>query len=369
MLDEDSPREKMIAIILGTRPEIIKMSPVVRECQRRGADHFVLHTGQHYSYSMDRVFFEELELPDSSHNLDVGSGRQGEQTGRMLEGVERVLLDERPDVVLVQGDTNTVLAGALAARKLGIAIGHVEAGLRSFDRSMPEEINRVVADHLSDLLFVPTDVARGHLAAEGITKGVFKTGNTIVDALRQNLDLAQAKSNMLHRLGLEEGQYLLATAHRAENVDDPERLRGMIRGMQAVSEELRMTLVFPAHPRTRKRLEEISLEADGVLLTDPIGYLDFLMLEAGARLVLTDSGGVQEEACVLHVPCVTMRLSTERPETVDVGANVLAGTDEKVILEKARRMMSAKRRWRNPFGDGRAAERIVARSLRVHRSE
>jgi UDP-N-acetylglucosamine 2-epimerase (non-hydrolysing) len=355
----------MIAIVLGTRPEIIKMSPVMRECQRRNLDHFVLHTGQHYSYDMDRVFFEELELPDPKHKLEVGSGAHGEQTGKMLAGIEKVLLLERPDIVLVQGDTNTVLAGALAASKLGVKVGHVEAGLRCYDRSMPEEINRVLADHLSDLLFVPTDVAKQHLASEGITKGVHKTGNTIVDAVRQNLDLAERKSNVLHRLGLEDDHYLLATAHRQENVDDPEHLRGMIEGMQRVSDELKMSLVFPAHPRTRKRIEEFEIRPEGILVTEPLGYLDFLMLEANARMILTDSGGVQEEACILHVPCVTMRTSTERPETISVKANILAGTSPGSILAASRKQMGARRRWRNPFGDGRSAEKIVARCARI----
>jgi UDP-N-acetylglucosamine 2-epimerase (non-hydrolysing) len=353
----------MIAIILGTRPEIIKMSPVVRECRKRKLDHLVLHTGQHYSYDMDKVFFEELELPDPDFKLDVGSGLHGEQTSKMLTGIEKVLMKQRPDIVLVQGDTNTVLAGALAASKVGVRVGHVEAGLRCYDRSMPEEINRVLADHLSHLLFVPTNVARQHLAKEGITKGVYKTGNTIVDAVRQNLDLAERKSNALHRLGLEDDDYLLATAHRQENVDDPKRLKGMIEGLQRVSDELKMTMVLPAHPRTRKRMEEFGLSPDGILLTEPMGYLDFLMLEANSRLILTDSGGVQEEACILHVPCVTMRESTERPETISVKANLLAGTDPRAILEMARRQMRARTRWRNPFGDGKAAERIVARCV------
>ena len=351
----------MIAIVLGTRPEIIKMSPIVRECQRRGLDHFVLHTGQHYSYAMDRVFFEELGLPGAKYNLEVGSGLQGEQTGKIIEGVERTLLRERPDTVLVQGDTNTVLAAALAASKLGIRVGHVEAGLRCFERRMPEEVNRVLTDHLSDLLFVPTGTARENLRKEGITKGVVKTGNTIVDAVHQNLDLAEKRSNVLHRLGLEDGHYILATAHRQENVDQLEHLQGMVEGLRQVSEELRMTLVFPVHPRTRRRMEEFDIDAQGILLTDPLGYLDFLMLEANARLILTDSGGVQEEACILRVPCVTMRQSTERPETIDVGANVLAGTRSTAILEMATRMMEGKRRWRNPFGDGRAAEKILAK--------
>jgi UDP-N-acetylglucosamine 2-epimerase (non-hydrolysing) len=348
-----------VALVLGTRPEIIKMSPVVRACQNLGVEFIILHTGQHYSYDMDKVFFEELDLPPADHNLEAGSGMHGEQTGKILQGIEKVLVKERPQAVLVQGDTNTVLAGALAASKLGIRVGHVEAGLRSYDRSMPEETNRVLTDHLADFLYVPTQIARQNLRREGITRGVVRTGNTVVDALKQNLLLAHAKSNVLHRLGLEEDNYLLATAHRQENVDDPKRLRDMLLGMRRVSDQLKMTLVFPAHPRTRSRLSEFDVDAEGIFLTDPFGYLDFLELEANARLVLTDSGGVQEEACILKVPCVTMRRSTERPETVEVGANLLAGTDPQRIFAQVQRMMQAKRSWRNPFGDGRAGERIV----------
>jgi len=348
-----------VAIILGTRPEIIKMSPVVRACRAQGVEALILHTGQHYSYDMDKVFFEELELPQADYNLEVGSGMHGEQTGKILQGIEKVLVKERPGAVLVQGDTNTVLAGALAAAKLGIKVGHVEAGLRSYDRTMPEEANRVLTDHISDWLYVPTEVARQNLRQEGITRGVVRTGNTVVDAVKQNLALAQHKSNVLHRLGLEDDHYILATAHRQENVDDPKRLRDMVLGMRKVSDELKMTLIFPAHPRTRNRLSEFDVDAEGILLTDPFGFLDFLVLEANARLILTDSGGVQEEACILKVPCVTLRRNTERPETVEVGANALAGTDPSSIFDQARKMMRARRSWRNPFGDGRAGERIV----------
>ena len=339
------------------------MSPVVRACKSSGAEFIILHTGQHYSYEMDQVFFDELELPPSDYNLEVGSGMHGEQTGKILQGIEKVLVKERPDAVLVEGDTNTVLAGALAAAKLGIKVGHVEAGLRSFDRSMPEELNRVLTDHISDWLFIPTEGARQHLLKEGITRGVVRTGNTIVDAVRQNLVLARHKSNVLHRLGLEEDNYLLATAHRQENVDDPVKLKNMLLGLRKVSDQLNMTLILPAHPRTRGRIAEFDVDCQGILVTDPFGYLDFLELEANARLVLTDSGGVQEEACILRVPCVTMRQNTERPETIEVGSNLLAGTDPQRILGQAKRMMLAKRRWRNPFGDGRAAQRIVRKAM------
>ena len=340
------------------------MCPVIRACQKLNVDHFVLHTGQHYSYSMDRVFFEELELPDADYNLEVGSGSHAEQTGKIMSGVERVLVEEVPSVVLVQGDTNTVLAGALAAAKLGIKVGHVEAGLRSYDRTMPEEINRVLADHISDYLFVPTEIARRNLASEGITKGVIRTGNTVVDAVRQNRRLAEKKSNVMRRLKVEKGGFVLATAHRQENVDHEERLRGMIEGMRLVGRHLGVPVIFPAHPRTQKRIEEFGVDTEPIRMLDPVGYLDFLQLEANAALALTDSGGVQEETCILGVRCVTLRNNTERPETVEVGSNLLAGTDSKKILAQAKRMLASKKGWSNPFGDGKAGERIVRRVSR-----
>jgi UDP-N-acetylglucosamine 2-epimerase (non-hydrolysing) len=349
-----------IAIILGTRPEIIKMAPVIRECQRRGLDYSIIHTGQHYSYQMDRIFFEQLELPQPDHNLDVGSGNHGEQTGRILADLEAVLMAERPDVVLVQGDTNTVMAGALAASKLHIKVGHVEAGLRSYDRSMPEEINRVVADHISDYLFAPTEISKANLLREGIAEEkIHVTGNTIVDSVYQNLEIAMRKVNILADLGLEPKGYFLVTSHRQENVDNKERLGEIIRGLEMIKSEFGLPVVFPVHPRTRKMVESFGFELDGIRAIEPLGFLEFLQLEAGARLALTDSGGVQEEACILGVPCVTMRENTERPETLDVGANVLAGVSSERIMSGARRMLEAESGWMNPFGDGRAGMKIV----------
>lgn len=349
-----------VAVVLGTRPEIIKMSPVVRACQRRGTDFFLLHTGQHYSYEMDQVFFDQLELPRPRHKLDVGSGTHGAQTGAMLAGIEKVLQAERPGAVLVQGDTNTVLAGALAAAKMGIPVGHVEAGLRSHDRSMPEEINRVAADHVSTHLFAPTEGSARTLLAEGIPKErVFVTGNTIVDAVLQNRDLAARRASVLADFGVEPGAYVLMTAHRQENVDDARRFQGMLDGARAVGRELGVPVVYPIHPRSRKTLADLKLDAEGVRLVNPVDFLGFLQLEANARLVLTDSGGVQEETCILGVPCVTLRDNTERPETVEVGANVLAGTRSDAILDAARGMLARPRGWPNPFGDGKSAERIL----------
>ena len=349
-----------IAIILGTRPEIIKMAPVIRECQRRGLDYSIIHTGQHYSYQMDRIFFEQLELPQPDHNLDVGSGNHGEQTGRILADLEAVLMAERPDVVLVQGDTNTVLAGALAASKLHIKVGHVEAGLRSYDRSMPEEINRVVADHVSDYCFAPTETSKSNLLKEGIAEEkIHVTGNTIVDSVYQNLEIAMRKVNILADLDLEPKGYFLVTSHRQENVDSRERLGEIIRGLQMVKSEFGLPVVFPVHPRTRKMAESFGFELDGIQAIEPLGFLEFLQLEAGARLALTDSGGVQEEACILGVPCMTLRDNTERPETLDVGANLLAGADALRMVDRAKRIMQQGNGWKNPFGDGKASQLII----------
>jgi len=350
----------MISIILGTRPEIIKMAPVIRACHKKAKEYFVLHTGQHYSYGMDRIFFEELELPAPDHNLDVGSGSHAEQTGKIMAGIERVLAADPPDIVLVQGDTNTVLAGALAAAKLHIPVGHVEAGLRSFDRRMPEEINRVVADHISDHLFAPTRLARKNLLYEGIdAKKIHVTGNTVVDAVFQNRKIAKKRTTVLRDMGLTPHNYFLVTAHRAENVDVKEHFTGIINALESLAERYGMPVIFPMHPRTRKMMETFKISARGITIVPPTGYLDFLGLEAQARLILTDSGGVQEEACILNVPCVTLRDNTERPETVDAGANVLAGTDAEKIVQAAGTMMDASRIWKNPFGDGKAADRIV----------
>ena len=335
------------------------MSPIIKECERVGLDFFILHTGQHYSYNMDRVFFEQLGLPEAEYNLDVGSGSHGVQTGRMMEGIEKVLVEERPEVVLVEGDTNTVLAGALVAQKLGIKVGHVEAGLRSYDRRMPEEINRVLTDHCSDYLFTPTEKSREILLGEGIpSERIFVTGNTIVDAVYLGLELAEGRGDTLSEHGLVKGGYFLATVHRQENVDDEVRFSSILKGLELVSESYNIPVVYPVHPRGKKMMEEFRLRPK-LKLIDAVDFLTFLYLERNASLVLTDSGGVQEEACILGVPCVTLRDNTERPETVDVGSNVIAGTDPGMILEKANFMLSTDKDWVNPFGDGKAAVRII----------
>ena len=350
-----------ISIILGTRPEIIKMSPVIRECEKQGLAYFILHTGQHYSYNLDKIFFEELELPEAKYNLDVGSGSHAEETGKMLIGIEKVLKEEKPGIVLVEGDTNTVLAGALAAVKSHIKVGHVEAGLRSYDRNMPEEINRVLADHVSDYLFAPTEKAKENLLRESIEGSkIFVTGNTIVDAVYQNLEIAKREVDILKKLNLNSKEYFLVTAHRQENVDIKERLKGILDGLELVYNKFNYPIIYPVHPRTKKKIREFGLEVPkGVELIEPLGFLEFLQLEANAKLVLTDSGGVQEETCILKVPCVTLRDNTERPETLEVGSNVLVGVNQNKILEGVEKMRDKETNWKNPFGDGKAGNMIT----------
>ncbi len=309
---------------------------------------------------MAQVFFNQLELPQVAYNLDVGSGTHGKQTGEMLIGIEKVLQAESPDLVLVQGDTNTVLAGAISAVKLKIKVGHIEAGLRSYDRSMPEETNRVLTDHCSDFLFAPTEKSKQLLLHEGISGNrVFMVGNTVVDAVFQNLKIAESHTQTLNQLGIPADGYVLATSHRQENVDDKTRFSQLIRGLQLVQKELGLPLIYPIHPRAKKQLELFGIDASGLTLVEPLDYLAFLQLESKAKLVLTDSGGVQEEACILRVPCVTLRDNTERPETLDVGANMLAGTDPERILEASKAMVSVERGWVNPFGDGTAGQKII----------
>jgi UDP-N-acetylglucosamine 2-epimerase (non-hydrolysing) len=357
-----------VAIVLGTRPEIIKMSPIIRVLEKKSIEFFILHTGQHYSYNMDQVFFEQLKLPQPRYNLKVGSGTHAEETGKMMIGIEKVLVDEKPSIVLVEGDTNSVLAGSLAAVKVGLDVGHVEAGLRSFDRSMPEEINRIVADHISQILFAPTEKAKRNLLYEGIKEEkIYVTGNTIVDAVYQNLELANGSvgKSVLESLGVVEGNYFLATVHRQENVDNPKRFKGILEGLKLVQDYFGMPIVYPIHPRSRKMMKEYGFDPGRMVLTEPLDYLSFLTLESRAELVFTDSGGVQEEACILKVPCVTLRDNTERPETLEVGANILAGTSPNSILEKASIMLKQSRSWSNPFGEGRAGEKIIRILLSV----
>ena len=349
-----------ISIILGTRPEIIKLSPIIRECIRHKDEFYILHTGQHYSYNMDRVFFNQLELPKARFNLEVGSGTHAQQTGKMLMGIEKVLKETSPDVVLVQGDTNTVLAGALAAVKLDIKVGHVEAGLRSYDRKMPEEINRLLADHCSDFLFAPTLRSKEILQNEDIpAKKIHVTGNTIVDAIFQNLEIINRRAISKNQLDFYFDEYFIATVHRSENVDNANRFNAILKGLEKVVDEFNKPIIYPIHPRAKKQLNSFKFKTNGLHLIEPLDYLSFLQLSKDSQLILTDSGGVQEEACVLGVPCITLRENTERPETLEVGANTLAGTNPSNILKCAKKMLQITHTWENPFGDGNAGEKIV----------
>jgi len=346
-----------IASIVGARPNFIKLAPVSREIRKK-REEVIIHTGQHYDPSMSDVFFAELGIPAPDHSLGIGSGRHGAQTGAMLEAIERVLVLERPDEVLVYGDTNSTLAGALAAAKLGIRTAHVEAGLRSYNRSMPEEINRVLADRVAALLFCPSPAAADNLAREGITDGVHVIGDVMADALFEASRRAQERSTILSRLALTPGGFLLATIHRAENADDPSRLGAIIDAFGRIGEPI----VFPIHPRTRHALAALGdpqARLANVKAVDPVGYLDMTMLERSARMILTDSGGIQKEAYWLGVPCLTLRRETEWVETVEAGWNKVVGTDGEAIV-------SAVRRFRPPearpalYGDRGASSRIAA---------
>lgn len=359
-----------LAIILGTRPEIIKMSPIIRECEKRGVDFFIIHSGQHYSKDMDDVFFEELELPIPKYNLGVGAHPYRKQIGMMVKEFYNILIKKKADFAIVQGDTNTVLAGALAANKAGIKLAHHEAGLRSHDLRMLEEINRITTDHISDYLFAPTKDAIKNLIEEGIPKHkIFHSGNTIVDAVNQNLEIANKKVNIIKKLNLEKNNYILVTAHRAENVDKVRSLKGILEGISLVQKHFNLSLIYPIHPRTKKRVKEFNLDIPrNITLTKPLGFLEFLQLEANAKLILTDSGGLQEEACTLKVPCVTLRESTERPETVKQGINIIAGTDAEKILGCAKKIIENNKNWDNPFGDGKAAEKILSTLLKENKN-
>jgi UDP-N-acetylglucosamine 2-epimerase (non-hydrolysing) len=307
------------------------------------------------------VFFEQLDLPTPEYNLSVGSSSHGEQTGKMIAGIESVLESERPDVVLVQGDTNSVLAGTIAASKTdGVEIGHVEAGLRSFDRRMPEEINRRLSDHAADHLFAPTETSRGQLLSEGLSdERITVTGNTIVDAVRQNVEIAHDRGDVLSELDLDE-PFGLLTAHRAENVDEKNRFVSLLEGVARSARAQNLSVVYPIHPRAKKRIVEFDLDVPAeIQIVEPQDFLDFLTLEDRATIVFTDSGGVQEESCILRTPCVTLRDNTERPETVEVGGNRIVGVDPNEIVAGVREVLEVPTEWDNPFGDGTAAEQIL----------
>lgn len=344
-----------VASIVGARPQFVKLSPVSRALRKKHEE-TIIHTGQHYDYRMSAQFFEELAIPAPDYNLDVGSGSHGAQTACMLEAIERVLMKERPDWVVVYGDTNSTLAGALAAAKLGIPIAHVEAGLRSFNRAMPEEINRVVTDHLSERLFCPTESAQRQAKSEGITHGVEVVGDVMYDVLLHMQATVHTRTPaLLASLHTTPQAYILATVHRPVNTDDPEAMRNIARALQ----KLEMRVIFPIHPRTRVRLQEYEIDwGKHIEFIEPVGYLDMLALEQAAHRILTDSGGVQKEAFLLGVPCVTLREETEWPETVEAGWNILAGSRWQAIVA-ATALPKPAPMQQNPFGEGNAAAHIA----------
>ena len=350
--------------IVGARPQFIKaaaVSRVIRNQYANRIDEILVHTGQHYDENMSKVFFDELDIPYPRLNLDISGGSHGVMTGRMLEAIENVLLAEKPDWVLIYGDTNSTLAGALAAAKLHIPIAHVEAGLRSFNMRMPEEVNRIVADRVSSLLFCPTATALGNLANEGITKGAHNIGDVMFDVALHYREKARENSSALSRLKFQAGHFALATCHRAENTDDPIRLSKIVAALSEIAEAI--PVVLPLHPRTRKLLVENNLmqKFRKVTITDPLPFLDMVALEQAAKVILTDSGGVQKEAFFYGVPCITMRDETEWVETISAEANTLVGASKQLILQAFDAAINAGQRNLDlkPYGEGNASDKIV----------
>jgi UDP-N-acetylglucosamine 2-epimerase len=368
-----------VVTIVGARPQFIKAEAVTRAVQRynqrcrshRRLQEILIHTGQHYDYLMDKIFFEELDLPKPNYHLGVGSGPHGRQTGMMLERIETVLVKEKPEVVVVYGDTNSTLAGALSAAKLNIPVAHVEAGLRSFNRTMPEEINRLLTDHLSTFLFCPTDQAVRNLLREGIKDGkgkiVKKVGDVMYDSILYYLKLSERKSSILKGLGFDTSHearvtsYYLATLHRAENTDDPKRLESILKALNEIGRNT--PIVLPLHPRTKKMIETYHLfsEFKNIKFIEPVSYLNMLKLEKNAKAILTDSGGVQKEAYWLKVPCLTLREETEWVETIKSRWNVLVGTGMKRIVKEVSQTEGRRRylKGNGIFGDGKASQKIV----------
>lgn len=355
-----------IAMVVGTRPGIVMFAPLIKELRSRRIDHLIIHTGQHYSPNMDGQFFDDLDLPQPDFRIEGVAEKRthGGQTARMLEGIEAVLMERRPRLLLVGGDANTNLAGALAARKLHIQVGHVEAGERSFDWRMPEEHNRRIIDHVSDYLFTTGEKGKKNLEKESVQGEIFITGNTIVDASLQHLEIARQKSDALSRFGVTPNHYGVMTSHREENVDVKENLAGALKGVANASQKLGMPIIFLAHPRTIKRLKEFDLydwaaTLDGLRLSEAVAYLDFLNLLANAGMAFTDSGGVQQEAYIHKVPCVTLRENTEWTETINNGGNRLAGCVADDIPAKAVEAREAECSWLPIFGEGDAAKKII----------
>jgi UDP-N-acetylglucosamine 2-epimerase len=362
-----------LMLIIGARPQIIKSAPIIHEALKRNEIEFQLvHTGQHYDFEMSKIFFGELDLPDPIANLGVGSGTHAFQTGKMMIELEKTIENLKPDIVIVPGDTNSTLAGALAAVKLQVPVSHVEAGARSYDMRMPEEVNRRLTDQCSTLLFAPTRNCVEKLREEGIEKQQIKlSGDTMYDAFLQHIAHSE-KANILRKLNLQSGEYAALTLHRPENVDMPQKLERILKALTSLRNLL---FVFPVHPRTSQRLESFKMMqqktmSEHIKIVEPLGYHEMLQLTKHAKMIFTDSGGLQKEAFWLHTPCITLRDTTEWIETIDLGANVLVGSDPKRIIRAAEKIMETKeikarvQKLRNPFGNGHASEKILGFILR-----
>ncbi|WML46861.1 UDP-N-acetylglucosamine 2-epimerase (non-hydrolyzing) [Neobacillus sp. PS3-34] len=344
-----------IITVLGARPQFIKAAPVSRVLRENHTE-LIVHTGQHYDANMSDIFFEELNIPKPDYHLAVGSGNHGKQTGEMLQKIEEIVLKEEPDYLMVYGDTNSTLAGALVAAKLHVPVIHIEAGLRSFNKKMPEEVNRIMTDHVSEYLFCPTDTAIHNLENENITHNVFNIGDVMYDAVLYNRELAEEKSEILAANELEKKGFHLITIHRAENTDDLQNMKNILEAFSKVE----TVKVWPMHPRTKHKLASYGLDLDAVpnlKVIDPVGYLDMLTLVSNAQKIITDSGGVQKEAYFMQVPCVTIREQTEWVETLEEDANILVGTSVEKILDAINKNVNPS--YKAVFGDGKASEKIV----------
>ena len=351
---------KKICTVIGARPQFIKAAPV-SNVLRREFNEILIHTGQHYDNNMSEVFFDELNIPRPDYNLGIGSGGHGKMTGEMIIKLEEIYLKEKPDYVLVYGDTNSTLAGAIAASKLLIPVVHIEAGLRSFNMNMPEEQNRILTDHISSLLFAPTETAMKNINAEGLKEKGINVGDVMYDAVLNFTALANEKSKIINELGLKSGEYILTTIHRAENTNDINRLRNIIEALNSTKNKI----VLPIHPRTKKYIQEYGLKlGENIICIDPVGYLDMISLESNSCKIVTDSGGVQKEAYFMDKPCITMRDETEWVETVNVGWNIIVGTDKEKIVNGINNFEAPKDK-QDIFGDGHASEKILESLLKL----
>ncbi len=352
----------MIAVVLGTRPEIIKLSPVIRELVNKKIKFELIHTNQHYSKNMDSVFMSELNLPKPKFNLNTGGLQRSEMIAKTVEGLANIYRDRKYKLIIVQGDTNSVLGASLAANFEGIPIAHIEAGLRSGDLSMPEEMNRILTDEMSSYLYAPTKLQEKTLKSEKVKGEILVVGNTIVDSVIQNLKLAKSKQLVVS----DQESYVLLTLHRPSNVDNKKVFQEIIDTLQYISKEYNLKVIYPIHPRSKANLLKFKIKFDTsfIKIIEPVDYLDMLNLESNAKVILTDSGGLQEEACILKVPCVTIRENTERPETVFVGANIVAGVKKQLIVSAFKKVFNLGRKWKNPFGNGDSSKLIVKSILK-----